>query len=166
MRIRRDGLVLLLAAVIVAGALVDEATARRPRPRFVATVGGKRFKGWRRATRGAYSTTSFTVGASTRPRRGLLRTIAVSCAGLDLRAVALPVMPTAGFCSGIYQEQNLRTGLLKTWGSLGLEVTVSAFDGTRVVGTVRGVIQPGDPADAPVSLEEGAFAMMLLDVGV
>jgi hypothetical protein len=158
--------VLALGAVVLNATLVDDGLARRRKSRLVATIDGKRFKGWKRATGGVYSMASFSAQGSTRPRRGISRTLAVACAGVDIAAVPLPVTPTPTFCTAVYDELNIRTGAFKAWASLGMEVTVTSFDGSRLVGAFRGTVQPADPVDAPVTVENGTFNVSVLNVGV
>jgi hypothetical protein len=162
----RTWIALALGGAVFTGTLVDDALARRRKARLVASVDGKRFKGWKRAIQGTYSTVSFSAGGSTRPKRGISRTLVVDCAGVNVAAVPLPVTPTPDRCTGIYTELNIRTGDFKAWSSPGMAVTVSAFDGSRLVGTFSGVIQPADPADAPLAVENGTFNLPVLDVGV
>ena len=47
-----------------------------------------------------------------------------------------------------------------------MAVTLTEFDGSRPIGTFRGVIQPADPVDAPLTVENGTFNLSVLDVGV
>jgi len=45
---------------------------------------------------------------------------------------------------------------------------VESFDGVRVVGTFRGVIQPSvsNPSEPAVTVEEGRFSVIARDAGV
>jgi hypothetical protein len=153
-------------AVVLAVPLLDDAQARRPRARLSASVDGKRFKAWKRGLTGIYSTASFSAGGSTKPRRGMIRTLQVACAGVDIKTVTLPFAPT--LCTGIYQENNIRTGGLKNWSALGIELTADSFDGSRMVGTFRGVIGPStsNPTEPPVTVEGGTFTVYVVDTGV
>lgn len=168
---RRSWLVVVVGAVILAAPMIDDAVARKQRSRFSAMVDGKRLKGWKRATFATYATTGFGVIASARPRRGVVRSLSVDCVGVDLRTITLPVfwpdfssMPE---CFGFYLETRLRGGL-KQWTSAGMEVTVDSFDGTRVVGTFRGIIQPStsNPSEPAVTVEGGRFSVFVRDAGV
>lgn len=164
MRISRSGwLVALLGAVVLAGPLIGDAVAKKPKARFSAMVDGKRRKALKRAIFFIYSTTSFSVNGATKLRRGVSRTITANCLG-DLRALVLPA--TLG-CYGTYTEAG-RTGA-KDWArNNGMEVTLESFDGSRVVGTFRGALDPGPShaSDLPVTIEGGSCSIILTDVGV
>jgi len=163
---RSRSLVVTLAAVVLAGPLLQNAVAKKPTPRLSATVNGKRLKSLKRATIGLYSTASFSVNGATKPRRGLVRSITVNCGPVNIKTVALPTTLTD--CFGAYTEAGRTAAAFKQWTSGGMELTVESLDGGRIVGTFRGAIQPSgaNPGDPPASVEGGRFSLVLKDTGV
>jgi hypothetical protein len=156
-----------LGALVLAGPMVESTVAMRRKPRFSALVDGKRFKALRRAVSFIYTTTTFSAAGQTRVKRGVSRFISVNCGAIDLRATAVPTPALS--CYGTYQENVVRgAGGQKTWISEGMELTVDSFDGTRVTGTFRGVIQPSasNPSEPPVTIEQGTFSAVIRDLGV
>jgi hypothetical protein len=162
---RKSWLVVVLSAVALAGPMLGDARAKKPKPRFTARVNGKPLKALKRAVTLVYSTTSFSLAGPTKPqpRRGLSRTITASCLG-NLKTLALPATLS---CYGTYTEAG-RHGA-KDWVSNGMEVTIQSLDATnRVVGAFRGTLpattaHAGDP---PVAIEGGSFSIVLTDIGV
>jgi hypothetical protein len=165
MRPRRAiSLAILLAAIIVTGPTVGDALAKQQKARFSALVAGKRLK-VKRAIFGTYVSTGFGVIAQAPPRRRVARALSIDCLG-DIKTIPLPaVVPQ---CLGTYTEKKLRGGGLKQWTSLGMEVTVGFFDGSKLVGTFRGVIQPStsNPTDPPVAVEGGSFTVFVRSLGI
>ena len=88
--------------------------------------------------------------------RGASRALFANCPG-NLGSLALPATPD---CYGDY-GQNGKSGL-KSWAGNGLQVTVESFDGSRVVGTLRGTLAPtaSHPTDQPVTIEDGSFSVI------
>ena len=163
---RSNWLVVALGAVLLAGPLVGDAFAKKPKSRLSATVNGKRLKSSKRAVMGLYATASFSVNSATRLRHGLVRSITVNCGPVDIKAVALPITLTA--CFGAYTEAPRHTAGFKQWLSNGIDLTVESFDGSRVVGTFRGALAPtsANASDPPASVEDGSFSLVLTDTGV
>lgn len=163
MRIRRRAwFVMMLAAVLLAGPLVNDAHARK-KARLSATVNGKRLKSLKRAVIGLYAATSFSVNGATRPRRGLVRSLTVNCGPVDLRAVTIPITLTG--CYGAYTEAG--TVPFKQWVGTAVELTVDSFEGSRLVGRFRGTLDiPGTPGDPPATVEDGSFSLVFTDTGV
>ncbi len=164
MRMRRnDWLVVALGAVLLAGPLVDDAFARRPRTRLSATANGRRLKALRRATFLLYATTSFSVNGQTRVRRGLSRAITANCPG-DLKTLVLPAVVS---CYGSYTEAR-RTGAKEWSRNDGILVTIESLVDNRAVGSFSGAFDPGPShaVDPPVTVESGSFAIVLTEVGV
>jgi hypothetical protein len=162
-RSRTSWLVLALSAAVLAGPLMDDAVAKKPKARFSARVDGKRVKALKRAIVLLYSTTSFSVNGATNVRRGVVRTVTANCLG-NLKTLVLPATLS---CYGTYTEAR-RTGA-KDWArNDGMAVTVESFDGSRAVGTFHGTLDPGPShaGDPPVTVESGSFSIVLTDVGV
>lgn len=157
-----------LAAVLVAGPMLQPALAKRVKAKMTAKVDGKKLKGLRIATTILYASTGFSVNTQTKPKKGFSRALTVNCApGIDLRALAIPSPPLS--CFGIYQITALKGGNQQTY--LGptqtMELVVESIVETMVTGTFRGTLPHStDTAVPPVSIEEGRFTAFILDVGV
>ncbi len=153
-----------LGAVMLAGLVSGDASARRAKTRLVATVNGKRLKGSRPVI-ALYSTASFSVNAAAKPKRGIVRTVTANCGPVNIKTVALPITVTG--CYGSYTEAPSRHGTFRQWTGTGIEVTVESFDGTRIVGTFQGtLVIPTHAGDPPATVERGSFSIALTDTGV
>jgi hypothetical protein len=163
---RSHWLVMTLAAVVLAGPLIEDAVAKRPKSHLSATVNGKRLKSSKRGIMGLYATSSFSVNGATKPRRGRVRSITVNCGPVNIKTVALPITLTD--CFGAYTEAGRKAADFKQWTSGGMELTVESLDGDRIVGTFRGAIQASgaNPGDPPASVEGGTFSLVLTGTGV
>lgn len=134
---------------------------------MTARVDGRKFKGQKAGTIILYATTSFSVNTQTKPKRGVSRALTVNCGpGIDLRALAVPSPPLS--CFGIYQINSLRGGGQQTWigPTQTMELIVESIADTLVTGTFRGSIPSNEPGVAPVSIDDGRFAVFIRDVGV
>jgi len=164
---RRRWLPLALSAVLLIGPLAHEGYAKRgPKSFFKAVVNGKRLKASKRGLLGVLAGVSFSVSGATKPRRGLVRTVTVNCGPVDLRTV--PPSTTLTGCFGSYTEAGSRTSF-RQWTGSAMELTVDSFDGSRLIGSFRGVLadpSTANPSDASASVEEGTFSIVLLDLGV
>lgn len=150
-----------LGSVVLAGSVIDDAFAKKATVRFSATVDGKRMKALKRASLGLYAPTSFSVAGQTGVRRGVSRAVTANCLG-NVKSLALPATVD---CYGTYTEAR-RHGA-KDWSrNNGLQVTIDSFDGSRVVGTLRGTLDANSSSDPPVTIEGGSFSVILRDVGV
>ena len=148
---------------VLLGPQIEAAFAKKAKSSFSAQVDGKRLKASRRGSQGVYATTSFSVAGQTGVRHGLSRTVTANCLG-NLKALVLPATID---CYGTYTEARRHSA--KDWSrSNGLQVTIESFDGTRVVGTLRGGLDPtpAHASAAPVTVKDGRFSIILRDVGV
>ncbi len=154
---------LALSGVLLAGPLIEDAFARRPRSRLSATVNGRRLKALRRATLLLYATTSFSVNGQTRVRRGLSRAVTANCPG-DLKTLVLPAVVG---CYGSYTEAR-RAGAKEWSRNEGILVTIESLIDARAVGKFSGTLDPGPShsGDPPVTVEGGTFSIVLIDIGV
>lgn len=162
---RRRWLLLALGAVLLAGPLVHDGYAKKPKSFCKAFVNGKRLKAAKRGGLiGSLTSTGFSVAGATKPKRGLVRTVTVTCGLVNLRAV--PLGTTLSGCFGSYTEAG--SGF-REWTGPGMELTVEAFDGSRLNGRFRGVLvdaSTANPTDASAFVEDGTFSMTLRDLGV
>lgn len=152
----------IAVGVALLGAMPGTAAAKKQR--FAAKVGGK-----------ALRIPSKTAAASTNGLGGIVitgakvtlhghsassRTLTIGCYVPGLAAgMTLPVTVT---CTGTYFLQVGLSG--KAWGSdNGISLTVTAFNGTRLVGTFSGELPPGDTnaSDPPVSVQKGKVSVDL-----
>lgn len=167
LRIKRSNwLVMVLGAVLLAGPLIGDAFARKPKPLLSATVNDKRLKSSKRGIVGLYATTSFSVNGATKVKRGLVRSITVNCGPVNIKAVPLPNTLTS--CYGAYSESRSKGGpAFKQWTGTAVELAVDSFDGSRIVGRFRGTLDiPQDPGDPPAAVEDGTFSLVFIDTGV
>ena len=163
MRTARGWIVVVVCLASLGGWPGTSAAKRKGR--FVARVAGK-----------ALRIPPKTLGATTNGLGGIVvagtkvsrhgrsvssRTLSIACFVPGLAAgMTLPVTVP---CVGAYDVQS---GLsLKAWATdNGISLTVTGFDGTRLVGTFAGQIeQPGstNPTDGPVSVQNGKVAVDL-----
>jgi hypothetical protein len=145
--------------------MVDEGFAKRPRSTLKATVDGKRFKASKRGLIALYATASFSLNASTKLKRKVVRSINVNCGPVNVKTLTLPATVTA--CYGAYTEAPSH-GSLRQWTGIGIDVTVESVEGGRIVGTFGGMLDQASPntGDPPVTLEGGRFSLVLTDTGV
>jgi hypothetical protein len=165
----RPWLLLALAAVLLAGPPVPDGYAKRTKSFLRTVVDGKRLKASKRGIQGYLAGASFTVSGVAKRKRGIFRTVTVTCGPVDLTAVP-PAITLTG-CFGTYTEQGSKTGSFRQWSGTGVELTVDSFDGDRLIGTFRGVLvdastaNPSD-ASATVGVEGGSFSISLVNLGV
>jgi hypothetical protein len=154
-------LAVALGAVVLVGPAIDDAAAKKAKIRFTAQVDGKPLKGAKRQVVFINAGTSFSVTGQTKVRRGAHRALTAACSG-NLASLALPATLD---CYGDYGEYS-RTGL-KSWTGLqivngyGLQVTIESFDGSRVVGMLRGTLASTTSSDPPVTIENGSFSAVV-----
>ena len=162
----RRPLLLALGALLLAGPLVEDGYAKKPKAFLKAFVEGRRLKAWRRGGLfGTLASASFSVAGATKPKRGVVRTITVTCGPVDLRTV--PPATTLTGCFGSYTEAG--SGPFRQWTGTGMELTVDSFDGDRLVGKFRGELadaSAANPTDASVAIDDGTFAVFLAEIGV
>ena len=152
-----------LGALVLAGLRVDDALAKKPKASFVATVNSKRLQGSQQGITALYATTSFSVNGATKPRKGITRTVTVNCLG-NLGALSLPATMD---CYGTYTEAKKHGA--KSWQrNNGMSLTIESFDGSRVVGTFHGMLDPApaQPTDPVVVIERGTFSIVVTQIGV
>ena len=162
-----------LAIVLVAGIVVGEADAAR-RSTFTARVHGRVVRAKGRSVAAGYTADPtaalLVLGAAklTRLHVGArIWQLGVACLTTDLAAAALPVTLT---CSGNYTESRLgRPAETRGWTTdTGIRVTVTSFGGNRARGTMTGTFEQANatnPADPPVTLENGKFSVVFLLTG-
>ena len=160
---RRAWFAVALGWGMLLGPQLEAAFAKKAKSSFSAQVDGKRLKASRRGSQGIYATTSFSVAGQTGVRHGLSRTVTAACLG-NLKTL---VLPAALDCYGSYIEAR-RHGSKEWSRPSGLQVAIESFDGTRVVGTLQGALDPTAPhaSDPPVTVLGGRFSIILRDAGV
>lgn len=157
---------LVLSALLLASPLVRDTEAKKPKTFFKARVDGKKLKGTKLGRGGSLASTSFSVYGSTKFKRGVARTLFINCGPVDLRTVA---PGTTLICYGDLTHAGNRASDYRQWSGTAVELTVDAFDGSRVSGSFRGVLEipsPGNPTADPAVVEDGTFSVILLNVGV
>jgi hypothetical protein len=173
----RKWLVAILGMVLVAGILVDDATARRHPPSVVTgKIHGRRFRS-RGTQRNQAVVAAFafdpllsllSVGASKVGRLhlgALVRSVGITCPlyNYDPASATIPITLA---CVGNYHEMRLgHPELTKGWTTnTGIQVSLDAFDGARARGRWSGTFEtpdPTNPADAPATVEKGRFDVVM-----
>jgi hypothetical protein len=95
-----------------------------------------------------------------------VRTFFINCGPVDLRTVAPGTILT---CYGDLTHAGGRASDYRQWSGTAVELTVDAFDGSRVSGGFRGVLEipsSGNPTADPAVVEDGTFSVILLNLGV
>jgi len=165
---RRSLIAVTLTAALFGGSLVDEAGARRKPSSLSARIKGRKFKAASIAAVGAYAFGPtlgiLSVGGATKPHLrigSLIRATAAACITPDLATAAFPLMLSS--CSGNYYEYKLgHPEATKVWQtSTGMQMTITAFDGTRVQGTMSGTLDTPPTGEAAVAVESGKFSIRL-----
>jgi hypothetical protein len=157
---RSRWLLLALSALLLAGPLVQDGHAKKPKTFFKAVVDGRKLKGSKLGRGAIVAATSFSVYGATKPKRGIVRTLQIVCGPVDLGAV--PPGTTLTGCYGDLTEAGGRTGSFRNWSGPGVDVTVDAFDGVRVSGSFHGVLvnaSSANPTPAPAIVEDGTFSV-------
>ena len=165
---RRRWPLLVLSAALLAGPLVQDGYAKKgPKSFFKTYVNGRKLKGSKRGLSGFLAGSGFTVAGATKQKLGLVRTVTITCGPVDLSTV--PPATTLTGCFGSYTEAGSRTGSFRQWTGTGMELTVDSFDGSRVIGSFRGILvdaSSANPSDASASVEDGTFSVALTSIGV
>ena len=157
---------LVLSALLLASPLVRDTEAKKPKTFFKAVVDGKKLKGSKLGRGGSLASTSFSVYGATKPKRGVVRTLFINCGPVDLRTVTPGTTLT---CYGDLTHAGGRASDYRQWSGTAVELTVDAFDGSRVSGGFRGVLEipsSGNPTADPAVVEDGTFSVILLNLGV
>jgi len=159
-------LLVALTAVLLAGPLAHDGSAKKPKTFFKAVVDGKKLKGSKLGRGGSLASTSFSVYGATKPRRGIVRTLTINCGPVDLRTVPPGTTLT---CYGDLTQAGGRTDSYRNWTGTGMDLTVDAFDGSRVSGSFHGILvnaSSAKPSNASAVIEDGTFSVILLNLGV
>jgi hypothetical protein len=162
---RSPWLALALVVILLAGAAVDDALAKKPKSRLSAFVNSKKLKASKRGLTGVYATTSFSIGGASKPKRRLVRSVTATCGAVDIKTATLPVTLS---CFGSYTEAG-KSSAFRQWTGLDMTVIVDSRDGNRIGGSFAGVLtdpSSANPTDASATVEGGSFSMVLIDIGV
>jgi len=162
MRGLRIGCVLGIALSLLA---VDAGAGRKELVK--AKIDGKRFKGnLQPAIVGSRDATLDLVTITglyqrIRPGKGTVKSLTI-LAQVDLDAVTLPVTVPA------FMTTYLDTTVVgfspteqKMWAGEGVSITITSWDGSRLVGTFEGTIPAAEAADAAAVVEKGKFKVDL-----
>lgn len=163
MHTRSRALTLVLACSLLTVAAGD-ALAKKPRSHVTAIANGKRFRASKLGITAVSASTGFSIGGSTKPKRGLTRAVTASCLA-DLSTVTLPATFT---CYGSYTETRKRTADFRQWTG-DMTVVVETIDGNRIGGTFTAVLaspSSANPTDTAATIEGGRFSVELLGLGV
>lgn len=161
----RGMVALAVIAALLSGTLAGVAEAKK-KEKLTAKVAGKALKVTARFLAGAdngFGGIGITGIKATRHGRSVsTRNISLGCVVPGLAAgMAVPVTVA---CSGAYLTT---VGVsVKAWVTdSGISLTVTSFDGTRLVGTFTGAFErPGstNPTDPPATVENGRVSVDLL----
>jgi hypothetical protein len=162
MRGLRIGCVLGIALSLLA---VDAGAGRKELVK--AKIDGKRFRGnLQPAIVGSRDANLDTITITglyqrIRPGKGTVKSLTI-IAQVDLDAVTLPVTVPA------FMTTYLDTTVVgfapteqKAWAGEGISVTVTAWDGSRLVGTFEGTIPATELSTTPAVVEKGKFKVDL-----
>ena len=164
----------LLCAALVTGGLPGEALAGK-KAFIKARINGKGFKVKHNPNKAKVATAStnglggFIINGTTATagrRGGTLREVTLACGFPDLSPAS--TFPVTASCGGGYTDTKVSLGgtTIRGWGTDDqIQVTITAFDGTRLTGTWGGQFEEaGDtnPGDPPAVVENGKFSLDVL----
>jgi hypothetical protein len=89
-----------------------------------------------------------------------VKTLTFSCT-VDLPSAGFPVTVASVFAYSDNTFKGFIPGSPIAWAGDGVNVTLTAFDGTRVSGTFEGTLPPGDGATGPATITGGKFTLQL-----
>ena len=162
LRTRRSILAPTLAVALVTGFAATEAAAGKG-DKILATVNGHRVRLRRALVCDGYTPAVVSMVGAQKPHRlgQTVRSLAVACA-IDITTSAFPVSPE--FCAIGYAEIKVKPGVpVKQWGGSNpdVQVTLEQFDGTVLVGTFSGPLQPVSGTTDPATVTNGRFSLVL-----
>ena len=162
-RSRRWTLAATLAVPLLLTLPATEARAGKG-DKVTATVNGRRVKFRKKLVCGGYTSGAVAVVGGQMPHRlhQLARTIVVSCVLIDVTKSTFPVSPPS--CQVGYNEIRFKPQLARQWvgASPDIQVTLEAFDGTRLQGSFGGTLGPFGGTTSAATVTNGTFSVLLV----
>jgi hypothetical protein len=164
-----------LAAALLAGSFVADAQAGKKKAFIKARIDGKGFKAKHIPLKGKVATAAtngfgayaITGTITTAGRRGgTLRNVTLGCEIPDLSPSS--AFPITVSCGGGYTDTKVTLSgtTIRAWGTDDMiQVTITAFDGTRMTGTWSGQFEEAgetNPGDPPAVVENGKLSVDVL----